>query len=108
TYLALPGLPPFPTRRSSDLAAPSRVSRRTLAGADAPDHRLLRAERQAPAQGRRPRPRLVRGLPRVRQAGGDLRDDVHARRLRRARIALGHLEDLRVRGDPRVLRAPVL
>ncbi len=44
----------------------------------------------------------------VREGGEDLRDDVHAGRLRRPRFAVGHLADLRVRRDPRLLRSAVL
>ena len=63
---------------------------------------------QATAQGGLPRARLVRRLPRLREAREDLRDHVHARRLRRRGRALGHLAHLRVRRDPRLLRPAVL
>ena len=64
------------------------ATRRGAAG----DDRVLRVARQGDAQGARPRPHLVRGLPRVRQARARLRDAADARRRGRRRPgqALGH------------------
>ena len=86
---------------------PRHVRRRRIRRGDPPrparDDRVVRVARQGRAEGARPRPHLVRGLPGVRRARAHLRDAADAGRARRAatRTSAGT-----PRGSARSTRSP--
>ena len=84
------------------------LPRRPLPRAHREDHRVLRGQGKGPAPEGRPRPDLVRRLPRVRRAREALRHLPDPGAARRRGRALGHLAELRAERGARVLRASLL